>query len=132
MQALMGGQQLPPGMEQDPLMKLMASLGGGPGGMGGMPDMGGLPPGFASMMGAAGGGGGPMAQAANGPSTHDWIWRIVHGISAVMLAIWVLMSGARGFDGTERAREKSVLGADDTRPVSHIFHSPDRHLCDMY
>lgn len=143
MQQFMGGQ-LPPGMENDPMFKLLASMGGGGpggmggfpggpmggmpdmggmGGMGGMPDMsgmGGMPPGLAAMAGMAGMGGmggGAMMQQASGPPTQDWLWRILHGLAAMMLTIWVLTRSMGGFDGKELSREKTVITGAGTRPV---------------
>lgn len=130
MQQMMGGQ-LPPGMENDPMFKLLASMGGaggmgggfpgGPvggemGGMGGMPELGGMPPGLAAMAGMAGMQGGPMQQAS-GPTTQDWLWRILHGFAAMMLAIWVLTTSMSGFDGRELSREKTAIPGEGRRPV---------------
>ncbi|TGZ82815.1 hypothetical protein EX30DRAFT_394084 [Ascodesmis nigricans] len=120
MRQLMGGQQIPPGMEDDPLLKLMASLGGGPGKPGAMPDFGGLSPGLASMMGAAGVSGPQTPQEATAIS-HDWIWRIVHGISSLMLAVWVLMNGFAGFDGSEKGRERIAFGDESNTQLFWYF-----------
>jgi hypothetical protein len=78
-----------------------------------------LPPGFANIFGGAGGPGGPPG--ANGqpmepqepPTDSTYIWKLVHAISSVLLALYVTLSSATAFTGSKAAREVSALGGGE-------------------
>ena len=101
-------QQMPP--SDDPMMAMLQQMmagAGGPGGAGGEQ----LPPGLANLFGGAGGGmpGAPgqeqMQQQA--PSSSAYLWRILHFIVSLALAIYVTLNTT--FTGSKRARDLSHL-----------------------
>lgn len=94
---------------EDPMMKLMQQLMGGAGGDG----AGQLPPGFAEMFGGAGGGipGMPGQPQHAAPSSSAYLWRIVHAIFSLTLAMYVVLTTR--FTGTKAARNASVYSLED-------------------
>ncbi|QDS73556.1 hypothetical protein FKW77_001002 [Venturia effusa] len=95
------------GMEgsEDPMMKLMQQMMGGAGGDG----AGQLPPGLAEMFAGTGGMPGQPQQAA--PSSSAYLWRIVHAIFSLTLAMYVVLTTP--FTGTKTARNASVYSLED-------------------
>jgi hypothetical protein len=96
----------PGGMDggEDPMMKLMQQMMGGASG----DPNGQLPPGLAEIFGGAGGGmpampGQPQQQA---PSSSAYLWRIVHAIFSLSLALYVVFTTP--FTGTKAARTASA------------------------
>jgi hypothetical protein len=104
---------MPPGTEEDPIMKMMAQMmggGGGPGGAGGfpgMPGMGGMP----NMPGMPGMG----QQQPVVPDPYTSLWRLLHALVALGLGLYIAI--LTPFTGTKLSRERSVeahlSGADD-------------------
>jgi hypothetical protein len=97
----------PGGMDgsEDPMMKLMQQMMGGAGG-----DANGqLPPGLAEIFGGAAGGmpGQPQQQA---PSSSAYLWRIVHAIFSLSLALYVVLTTP--FTGTKTARTTSAYSLE--------------------
>ncbi|TID24531.1 Dicer-like protein 2 [Venturia nashicola] len=91
---------------EDPMMKLMQQMMGAAGGDG----AGQIPPGLAEMLGGAGGGmPGQPQQAAL--SSSAYLWRIVHAIFSLTLAMYVVLTTP--FTGTKAARNASVYSLED-------------------
>jgi hypothetical protein len=97
-----------PDASQDPMMAMLQQMmGGAGGGMPGMPGMPGqqggapsdMPPGLANMFSAMGGG----AAAEPAPEQSSaWIWRLVHSLFALLLAIYIVLQTP--FTGSKLAR----------------------------
>lgn len=81
----------------DPLMKMMQQmLGGGEGGQGGAP--GGLPPGLADLLNGQG-----TQDAEQSPaSSSDYIWRIVHVLTSLLIGVYAASNFA--FSGSRLER----------------------------
>jgi hypothetical protein len=83
------------------LMQMMGGVGGIPGGPNGGPGMGGdgggLPPGFAELLG-----GGPPGGQSGLASKNDAYWKIIHGIFALSLGFYILSTET--FTGSRIAR----------------------------
>lgn len=115
MQAQQAQQAQQGGGEEDPMAKMMQQLlgmqGGGdpndPNAMGGdLPQMAQM---LNTMMGAGGMGGGGAGQAQ--PSTGSaYVWRIVHAISALAIAIWIALTTT--FSGSKLSRSEHVFVQD--------------------
>jgi hypothetical protein len=95
---------MPPGGEEDPIMKMMAQMmggAGGPGGAGGFPGMPGM--------------GGMGQQQAAVPDPYTSLWRLLHALVALGLGLYIII--LTPFTGTKLSRERSVeahlAGADD-------------------
>lgn len=81
---------------------LQQMMGGGGGGMPGGPGQGppgNLPPGFADMMSAMSGGGAPQPSPEQSSA---WIWRLVHSLFSLSLAIYIVVRTP--FTGTKLGR----------------------------
>jgi hypothetical protein len=90
---------------EDPMMKLMQQMMGGAAGGDGQ-----LPPGLAEMFGGAGGIPGMPGQAQQqAPSSSAYMWRIVHAIFSLTLALYVVLTTT--FTGTKAARTASAYTA---------------------
>jgi hypothetical protein len=101
----------PPDGAQDPMMAMLQQMmAGGGGGLPGMPDMSGgpgqqggappdMPPGLANMF-AAMQGGSPAEPSPEQSSA--WIWRLVHSIFSLVLAIYIVLQTP--FTGSKMAR----------------------------
>lgn len=94
---------------EDPMMKLMQQMMGASGGDG----AGQLPPGLAEMFGGAGGGmpGVPGQPQQAAPSSSAYLWRILHAIFSLTLALYVVLTTP--FTGTKTARNASVYSLED-------------------
>ncbi|KAH4907865.1 hypothetical protein HBI80_067420 [Parastagonospora nodorum] len=100
------GMQVPEGSE-DPMMAMLQQMMGGGGGMPGMPgapgQQGGAPPGLpphlANMFSAMQGG--PAAEPSPEQSS-AWIWRLVHSLFSLVLAIYIVLQTP--FTGSKMAR----------------------------
>jgi hypothetical protein len=103
-------QQMPPA--DDPMMAMLQQMmagAGGPGGPGADP-MAGLPPGLADLFGGAGmpGAPGQGQQEAQQPlSSSAYLWRILHFVISLSLALYVTLNTT--FTGSKRARDLSSL-----------------------
>lgn len=91
---------------EDPMMKLMQQIMGGASGDGNSQ----LPPGLAEMFGGAGGGipGMPGQAQQQAPSSSAYLWRIIHAIFSLALALYVVLTTP--FTGTKAARTASTYG----------------------
>ena len=101
---------MPPGAEEDPLMKMMQQMmggAGGPGGAGGFPGFPGMP-GMPGMPGAA-------QQQPAIPDPYTSLWRLLHALVALGLGLYIAI--LTPFTGTKLSRERSaeahLAGADD-------------------
>ncbi|MCJ1320827.1 hypothetical protein MMC15_006168 [Xylographa vitiligo] len=103
----MPGQQGPGGMGgggDDPMMQMLQQMMGGmPGGPGGGGD-GGLPPGLAAMLGGGGAPGGQVQPEDNS----GYMWRIIHGLFAFSLGIYILTT--YDFNGSRISRAAYSAG----------------------
>ncbi|KAI8935023.1 hypothetical protein NX059_008687 [Plenodomus lindquistii] len=114
---------------QDPMMAMLQQMmGGGGAGMPGIPGApgaapGGLPPGLADMFSAMQGGG-----ATNEPSPDQssaWLWRLVHSIFSLGLAIYIVLQTP--FTGSKMSRD-NVLDDDwavqpsSAQSFAHFFY----------
>ncbi|KAF2689755.1 hypothetical protein K458DRAFT_292124 [Lentithecium fluviatile CBS 122367] len=89
----------------DPIMAMMQQMMGGAGGMPGGPGQAGgppgdLPPGLANLFSAMGGSGG--APEPSPEQSSAWIWRLVHSLFSVGLAIFIVLRTP--FTGTKLHR----------------------------
>lgn len=118
--------------QDDPMMAMLQQMmGGGPGGMPGMPggpgqagaSPGDLPPGLANIFSAMNGG-----AAAPEPSPEQssaWIWRLVHSVFSLGLAIYIVLQTP--FTGSKIARD-NLLDEDWTaqstpaQTFAHFFY----------
>ncbi|OAQ88497.1 GET complex, subunit GET2 [Purpureocillium lilacinum] len=95
-----GGPALPPGMEDDPLMKMMSQMMGGAG----MPGMPGMP--------------GQQQQQAARPDAYTTFFRILHALLALGLGLYVTL--LTPFSGTRLERERASLAH-----AAHVAHPND-------
>ncbi|GJN74351.1 hypothetical protein PLIIFM63780_008434 [Purpureocillium lilacinum] len=109
-----GGPALPPGMEDDPLMKMMSQMMGGAGGF--PPGAGGSSP-FAGMPGMPGMPGQQQQQAAR-PDAYTTFFRILHALLALGLGLYVTL--LTPFSGTRLERERASLAH-----AAHVAHPND-------
>ncbi|KAJ6441964.1 GET complex subunit GET2 [Purpureocillium lavendulum] len=109
-----GGPALPPGMEDDPLMKMMSQMMGGAGGAGGFPP--GASP-FAGMPGMPGMPGAQQQQAAR-PDAYTTFFRILHALLALGLGLYVTL--LTPFSGTKLERERAAVAH-----AAHLAHTDD-------
>lgn len=117
-----------PDASQDPIMALMQQMmGGGAGGMPGGPEQpgvapGSLPPGLANMFSAMNGGAAPEPSPEQSSA---WIWRLVHSVFSLGLAIYIVLQTP--FNGSKLSRD-SVLDDDWTvnsnaaQSFAHFFY----------
>ncbi|KAJ4335562.1 hypothetical protein N0V95_008876 [Ascochyta clinopodiicola] len=116
--------QPPPGQgdpSQDPMMAMLQQMmGAGAGGMpgGGQAQPGGpgdLPPGLANMFSAMGGAGaGAGTGGATEPSPEQssaWIWRLVHSLFSLALAVYIVLQTP--FTGSKLSRNTALVPVDD-------------------
>ncbi|XPS94805.1 hypothetical protein M3J09_004107 [Ascochyta lentis] len=109
---------------QDPMMSMLQQMmGAGAGGMPGMPGggqtqpggPGDLPPGLANMFSAMGGAGaGAGAGGAAEPSPEQssaWLWRLVHSLFSLGLAIYIVLQTP--FTGSKLSRSTALTPVDD-------------------
>jgi len=113
MQAQQAQQNQTGGGQEDPMAQMMQQLMGGmdpndPNAMGGdLPQMAQM---LSTMMGGGGGMGGPGQQQA--PSTGSaYLWRIVHAISALAIAIYIAFTTT--FSGSKLARTTGDMFVQD-------------------
>jgi hypothetical protein len=120
-----GAQQ--PDDSQDPMMAMLQQMmGAGAGGMPGMPGAPGqggtppnMPPGLANMLSAMQGG--PAAEPSPEQSS-AWIWRLVHSLFSLALAIYIVLQTP--FTGSKMARHSLHDDGDDwsvQRAPAHDF-----------
>jgi hypothetical protein len=101
-----------------------AGPGAGPGGIPGFPPSGGpgdLPPGLANMFSAMGGG-----AAAPEPSPEQssaWIWRLVHSLFSLALAIYIVLQTP--FTGSKLARSTALTAVDDDDWTANVTPTHD-------
>lgn len=111
---------------QDPMMAMLQQMmGAGAGGMPGMPGQagaspGGLPPGLANMFSAMQGGSGTSEPSPDHSSA--WIWRLVHSVFSLGLAIYIVLQTP--FTGSKSSRH---IAADDdwatqSSPAENFAH----------
>ncbi|KAF1944245.1 hypothetical protein EJ02DRAFT_420572 [Clathrospora elynae] len=113
---------------QDPMMAMLQQMmGGEAGGMPGMPGApgeagappGGLPPGLANMFSAMQGGAAPEPSP---DQSSAWIWRLVHAVFSLGLAIYIVLQTP--FTGSKSSRD-NVLDDDWTTqstPANNFAH----------
>lgn len=113
------GASIPPGMEEDPIMKLMSQMmsggmpGGGPGGAGGANPFAGTPldglfGGMAGGIPGMGTGASPFAQAQQAVAQKTTnLWRILHAVFAIGLGLYVAFSTT--FTGTRSERDHGTI-----------------------
>lgn len=100
---------------EDPMMKLMQQMMGGASGEGNSQ----FPPGLAEMFSGTTGGmpGQPQQQAA---SSSAYLWRIVHAIFSLSLALYVVLTTP--FTGTKAARSASVYSLEGENFGQRLFY----------
>ena len=103
------------GGADDPMMQMLQQMMGGmPGGAGGGGD-GGLPPGLAAMLGGGAASGGQVQPEDNSGN----IWRVIHGLFAFSLGIYILTS--YHFNGSRGARVSYSSPQDPHISIFWIF-----------
>ncbi|KAL6152864.1 hypothetical protein ACJQWK_11654 [Exserohilum turcicum] len=109
---------------QDPMMAMLqqmmgASAGGMPG-MPGGPGQAGMPPGLANMFSAMQGGGGAAEPSPDQSSA--WIWRLVHSIFSLGLAIYIVLQTP--FTGSKLSRDNVADDdwATESSPAQNFAH----------
>jgi hypothetical protein len=124
----------------DPMMKMLEQMmgnagmdpngPGGPAGFGGGAD--GLPD-FASLLGGAAGGAGGLGALSGlfgeAPSVEDQpkptvsaaTWKIIHAVSSILLAIYVVLSSPVPFNGSKASRELANLDGVGSSFGSRLF-----------
>lgn len=115
MQAQQAQQQAQGGGEEDPMAKMMQQiLGMQPGQDPNDPNaMGGDLPQMMQMMNTMMGGGGMGGAGQSQPSTGTaYVWRIVHAISALVIAIYIALTTT--FSGSKLARSENVFVQDSS------------------
>ncbi|KAF1836866.1 hypothetical protein BDW02DRAFT_596035 [Decorospora gaudefroyi] len=113
---------------QDPMMAMLQQMmGAGAGGMPGMPGApgqggappGGLPPGLANMLSGMQGGGAPEPSP---DQSSAWLWRLVHSVFSLGLAIYIVLQTP--FTGSKTSRDN--VPDDDwttqTTPADNFAH----------
>ncbi|UNI20070.1 hypothetical protein JDV02_006196 [Purpureocillium takamizusanense] len=103
------GPALPPGMEDDPLMKMMTQMMGGAGGAGSSP--------FAGMPGMPGAQ--QQQQQAARPDAYAAFFRILHALLALGLGLYVTL--LTPFSGTRLERERASLAHDVAVAHAHGY-----------
>lgn len=130
---------LPPGQgdaSQDPMMAMLQQMmGAGAGGMPGMPGMpgaqaqpggpGDLPPGLANMFSAMGGAGG--APEPSPEQSSAWIWRLVHSLFSLGLAVYIVLQTP--FTGSKLSRDTALTTVDDDWTVGP---TPSRNFATFF
>ncbi|KAH7382163.1 hypothetical protein BKA66DRAFT_570462 [Pyrenochaeta sp. MPI-SDFR-AT-0127] len=119
-----------PDASQDPIMALMQQMmGGSAGGMPGMPGgpgqsaPGDLPPGLANMFSAMNGGAAPEPSPEQSSA---WIWRLVHSVFSLSLAIYIVLQTP--FNGSKLSRDNNLYEEDwaaqsmPTQNFAHFFY----------
>jgi len=104
--------------DEDPMLKMMQSLlSGDPSAAGGIPDsaMDDLPPMLKAMMQ----GQRATQQQASPPTGTTYLWRIVHAVFALALAIYIAASGT--FNGSKLSRSASLEGSDFGPRLFYMF-----------
>ncbi|KAH0289641.1 hypothetical protein M436DRAFT_55136 [Aureobasidium namibiae CBS 147.97] len=104
--------------DEDPMLKMMQSLlSGDPSAAGGIPDsaMDDLPPMLKAMMQ----GQRATQQQASAPTGTTYLWRIVHAVFALALAIYIAASGT--FNGSKLSRSASLEGSDFGPRLFYMF-----------
>ena len=104
--------------DEDPMLKMMQSLlSGDPSAAGGIPDsaMDDLPPMLKAMMQ----GQRATQQQASPPTGTTYLWRIVHAVFALALAIYIAASGT--FNGSKLSRSASLDGSDFGPRLFYMF-----------
>lgn len=114
------------------LQQMMGGAGGVPGGTPGAgPQPGGpgdLPPGLANMFSAMGGAGAGSAPAPSPEQSSAWLWRLVHSVFSLGLAIYIVLQTP--FTGSKLSRTTALTAVDDdwTAPATrsqefaHFFY----------
>lgn len=99
-------QQMPG--EGDPMMQMLQQMMSGAGGAGAGDPNAQLPPGLADMFSGMGGMAGmPGQQTGQVPSNSAYLWRILHFVISLSLALYVTLNTT--FTGSKRARDLSSL-----------------------
>ncbi|CAD0111353.1 unnamed protein product [Aureobasidium uvarum] len=104
--------------DEDPMLKMMQSLlSGDPSAAGGIPDsaMDDLPPMLKAMMQ----GQRATQQQASPPTGSTYLWRIVHALFALALAMYIAASGT--FNGSKFSRSASLQESDFGPRLFYIF-----------
>ncbi|KAI4738452.1 hypothetical protein E4T50_11076 [Aureobasidium sp. EXF-12298] len=104
--------------DEDPMLKMMQSLlSGDPSAAGGIPDsaMDDLPPMLKAMMQ----GQRATQQQASPPTGTTYLWRIVHAVFALALAIYIAASGT--FNGSKLSRSASLQDSDFGPRLFYMF-----------
>jgi hypothetical protein len=106
------------------MQQMLGSAGGMPGGGPGMPgssgDSGDLPPGLAEMFSAMQGGSSPTPPPEQSSA---WIWRIVHSVFALGLAVYIVLQTP--FTGSKLSRTSEPTDPDwalDSSPAEAFKH----------
>lgn len=104
-----------PGMEDDPVMKMMSQMmgGGGPGGgspFSGIPGMGGMP-GMPGMM--------QQPQQPQRPDPYTSLWRLLHAIVALGLGLYIAI--LTPFSGTKIERERAAISDEENEHRKELF-----------
>jgi hypothetical protein len=104
--------------DEDPMLKMMQSLlSGDPSAAGGIPDsaMDDLPPMLKAMMQ----GQRATQQQASPPTGTTYLWRVVHAVFALALAIYIAASGT--FNGSKLSRSTSLQESDFGPRLFYMF-----------
>ncbi|KAF2711983.1 hypothetical protein K504DRAFT_464087 [Pleomassaria siparia CBS 279.74] len=118
---------------QDPMMMMLQQMmgggGGGMPGMSGMPPMpgqpgqpGDLPPGLANLFSAMSGGGSEPSP----DQSSAWIWRLVHSIFSLCLAIYIVLQTP--FTGTKLSRSPAASPGDPDWSIDSTPSETFRHF----
>lgn len=103
------------------LQQMMGSGAGGMPGMGGpqgQPGPGDLPPGLANMFSAMGGG--TDAPEPSPEQSSAWIWRLVHSLFSLALAVYIVLQTP--FTGSKLSRNTALANVDGDWTVASPGH----------
>ncbi|KAL1647893.1 hypothetical protein SLS61_007161 [Didymella pomorum] len=127
--------QFPPGQgdpSQDPMMTMLQQMMGS--GAGGFPGMGGppgqpggpgdLPPGLANMFSAMGGG--AAAPEPSPEKSSAWIWRLIHSVFSLALAIYIVLQTP--FTGSKLSRNTALATVDEDWTVESTHRQDFAHF----
>jgi hypothetical protein len=106
---------------QDPMMAMLqqmmgAGAGGMPGAQGQSGPPGDLPPGLANMFSAMGGGAG-VAPEPSPEQSSAWIWRLVHSIFSLGLALYIVLQTP--YTGSKLSRDTALTTFDEDWSAEH-------------